>query len=415
MKNNIIKELKNRNLINQISNEKQIIKELKKNNTYIYCGFDPTYESLHIGHLIPLITLKRFKTFGHKIIILIGNFTAMIGDPSFKKKKRKNNSIKNINKFSNKIKKQIKKIISNDIYILKNNKWFNKMKLNFFLKDLGKNFILNQMINKEFLKKRNFKNKNGINFSELSYTILQSYDFLYLFNNKKTKIQIGGSDQWGNIISGINLIKKKNKKESYGITLPLMVGKNGIKLSKTESNNIWLDEKKTTPYEFYQFWLNIPDEHTYIYLKQLTFLNIKKINYIIKNKNINKAKKILAENITKLIYGEKNTKNIIFATNIFFKKKIKIKKIDLEKLYKTKIPKINISNKIKNLKNILILLKITKTKSQSHNIIFNKSITINNKKIKNTNYEIEKKDKLFSKFTIIKKGKKNFYLIKWTN
>ncbi len=415
MKNNIIKELKNRNLINQISNEKKIIKELKKNKTYIYCGFDPTYESLHIGHLIPLITLKRFKKFGHKIIILIGNFTATIGDPSFKKKKRKNNSIKNINKFSNKIKKQIKKIISNNIYILKNNKWFNKMKINFFLKDLGENFILNQMINKEFLKKRNLKNKNGINFSELSYTILQSYDFLYLFNKKKTKIQIGGSDQWGNIISGINLIKKKNKKESYGITLPLMIGKNGIKLSKTKSNNIWLDEKKTTPYEFYQFWLNIPDEYTHIYLKQLTFLDIKKINFIIKNKNINESKKILAKNITKLIYGKKNTKDIIFATNFFFKKKIKIKKKDLEKLFKIKIPKINISNKIKKLKNILILLKITKTKSQSHNIIYSKSITINNKKIKNTNYEIEKKDKLFNKFTIIKKGKKNFYLIKWIN
>ncbi len=419
MKNNIIKELKLRKLIEKISDEKKIKKILNNKNNNIYCGFDPNNDSLHIGHLIPLITLKRFLNLGYKPIILIGSFTSIIGDPSFRYKKRKKYNENKIKTFSKKIIKQIKNIISNKIKILQNIKWFENMKIKFFLKKIGKIFIINNMLNKKSIKKRNIKKYHGITFTELSYPILQSYDFLYLFKKENVKIQIGGSDQWGNIISGINLIKKKLKKKSFGITLPLITKKNGKKLSKSENNNdniIWLDPKKTTPYEFYQFWLNINDNKINEYFKQFTFLKIKKINDIIKNKNIKEKKEILAKKITEIVHGKKKIKNIIDTTKFFFKKKIKkITKKQFIKLFKNEIPKLSINNNIINLKEIIILLKIVKTKSQAHNLICNKTIKINNKKITNYKYNIKKKDKLFNTFTIIKKGKKNFFLIKWIN
>ncbi len=413
MKNNIIKELKLRNLIIQISNKNKIKKYIKNKNISIYCGFDATNDSLHIGHLIPLLTLKRFQNYGYKIIILIGEFTSLIGDPSFQNKKRKQYNIKKISKFSKKIIKQIKKIIPNNIIIKKNNKWFKNMKINFFLKNLCNNFIVNKMLNKEAIKKRNKINKKGINFKELSYSILQSYDFLHLFNTENTKIQIGGSDQWGNIISGINLINKINKKKSFGITLPLIIKKNGKKYSKSENDIIWLNKKKTTPYEFYQFWLNIEDNKVLNYIKQLTFLKNKKINYIKKNKNIYELKKILAKKITKIVHGKKNIKKIKFITKFYFKKKKKITINKLKKIFKFEIPKIILKKNIKKLKKILILLKITKTKSESNRLIYQSSIKINNITIKNINYKINKKDRYFNKFTILKKGKKKFFLIKW--
>ncbi len=409
MKKNILKELKYRKLIVQISNKKKIKKYLKKKNISIYCGFDPTYKSLHIGHLIPLLTLKRFVKYNYKVFVLIGKFTSKIGDPSFQKNKRKKN--KNLN-FSNKIINQIKNILGKKINIIKNSKWYNNMKLSFFLNKIGNNFIVNKILNKEAIKIRNLNNKKGINFKELSYPLLQSYDFLYLYKKKNTIIQIGGSDQWGNITSGINLIKKKLKKRSFGITLPLITKKNGIKHSKSFSNTIWLDKNKTSIYEFYQFWLNIPDNKVIIYLKQLTWINIKRIEYLNKNININKIKKILANKITEIVYNKKYIKDINLAINIFFKKK-NINKKKLTKLYKKSIPKINIINKIKKLKKILILLNIVNNKSQVHNLIKSLSIKINFNIIKNTEYKIKSKDKLFNKFTILQKGKKKFFLIKW--
>ncbi len=416
MKKNFIKNLKKRKLIVKISNKKKLIKKIKKNKINIYCGFDPTKESLHLGHLIPLITLKRLLNYGYKIIILLGGVTSIIGDPSFRKNKRNINSIYNINIYTKKINLQIKKFFKNNknILLLNNKKWFSNMKILFFLKNIGENFNVNQLLNKKAIKTRNSIYHKGITFTEFSYCILQSYDFLYLYKNFHINLQIGGSDQWGNITSGIDLIKKKYKKETFGITLPLMTKKNGEKFSKTENNTLWLDAKKTSPYEFYQFWLNIPDEQVYLFLKQITFLKLNTINSIIKKKKINYAKKILAQEITKIIHGKKELKNIEFSSNFFFKKKWKKNKKYFYKLYKYNIPKLKISKKITYLKEIILKLNITKSKSQAHNLILNKSIYINYKIILNVNYKIKNKDKYFNKFTLISKGKKKFFLLKWT-
>ncbi len=416
MKNNILKELKKRNLIFQISNKKEL-KILTKKKINIYCGFDPTYESLHIGHLIPLITLKRFQKYGHKINILIGGSTSIIGDPSFRKTERSYKSAKKITLFSKKIKKQIKKILikNKNLSFFNNKKWFKKMKILYFLKNIGRYFSLNQIINKEAIKKRINKNDKNINFSEISYNLLQSYDYLYLFKKHNIILQIGGSDQWGNITSGIQLIKKKYKKESYGLTLPLMTNKNEEKFGKTINQTLWLNKKKTSPYEFYQFWLNIPDEKIKIFLKQLTFLKISKINKITKSNNNTKNKYILAKEITKIIHGSKEFKNSLFITKTFFKSsKKKISKKHLKILSQKNISKI-ILKKTTTIKNIIFLLNLVKSKTESHKLIINKSISINNKRITNPYYILSDIDKLHKKYTIIKRGKKKFSLIIWSD
>ncbi len=417
MTKNIINEFKKRELIINISNEKKILNEIKQKNIKIYCGFDPTYKSLHLGHLIPLISLKRLQNEGHKITILIGNITSEIGDPSFKKKSRDYLSKKKIKKFTQKISKQIKNILNkntnNKISILNNSNWFKKMKMIFFLKKIGKYFIINKMLNKEAIKIRNNKNKKGISFTEMSYNILQSYDYLYLYKKFNINLQIGGSDQWGNITSGIDLIKKKTKKEVFGITLPLMTQKNGLKFGKTENKTLWIDKNITTPYEFYQFWLNTKDEQIPTLLKQLTFIKINDIEYILKNKNIKNIKKILAQEITEIIHGKKELQNSIFASDLLFKKKKKINKKKLKKLFNINMPKFKLKKKNKNIKKILLLLNIVKSRSQAHNFIINKSIYINNIIINDTNYCIKKKDKLYNKYTLINNGKKNFFLIEW--
>ncbi len=416
MKKNFLKSFTKRKLIIQITNKKKIETLIKKNKINIYCGFDPTAESLHLGHLIPLITIKRLIKYGYKPNILIGQTTSIIGDPSFKNKKRKEQKTKKILTYTKKINKQILSFFhkyENKIKIFNNNHWFKKIKILFFIKNIGQNFSINQMLNKESIKIRN-KNKEGITFSELSYNIFQSYDFAYLFKKYNINLQIGGSDQWGNITSGIYLIKKLYKKESFGITLPLMTKKNGYKFGKTDNKTLWLNHKKTTPYEFYQFWLNIPDEQTFTLLKQLTFIKFKQIKKIKNKKNIILAKKILAKKITKIVHGKKKLKKVILISKILFNylKNNKFNKHNFEYLFKQKISKTKIKNE-KNIKEILILTKLAQSKNQAKNLILNNSISLNNKKITDTNYVIKTEDKIFNKFSFICKGKKLFHLINW--
>ncbi len=413
MKNNIIKDLYKRKLIEQISS-KNLLNYINNKNIKIYCGFDPTNDSLHIGHLLLLITLKRFKKYKYNITIVLGETTAYIGDPSFKKNHRKQINYNKINNFKKKIKIQINNILKNKkkkIKILSNKKWFKKTKLINFLKNIGKYFKIQYLLNKNSIKKRN--TKYGINFKEITYNLLQSYDFYLLFKKYNINLQIGGSDQWGNITSGIHLIKKKYNKKSYGITLPLLTNKKGKKFGKSKKNNIWLDKNKTTPFEFYQFWLNIKDDNLYKYFKQLTFFNINKIKKMFKINNINDNKKILAKHITQIVHGKQETKKSIFASKYYFRKFNKITLKILDKLYKINIPKIKLKKNYKEIKKILIKLKISYSKSHAHNLILNKSININKKLIIDTNFLITKNNKLFNKYTIISKGKKNFYLIYW--
>ncbi len=418
MPKNIIKDLIKRKLIKQISNKSIFLKNIKNNKIInIYCGFDPTYKSLHIGHLLLIITLLRFKIKKFNITIILGTITAQIGEYTSHIKYKKNK----IKQFTKIIKKQIKNIFQNykkkyKINFIDNKKWFKKTKLIDFLKKIGNYFNINEILNKEHIKSKINKNKN-ITFKNITYILLQSYDYYWLYKNKKTNLQIGGSDQWGNIISGINLIKKKYNKNAFGFTLPLITDNLGNKLSKSSKNKqniIWLNKKLTSIYEFYQFWLNIKDNLTSLYLKQFTFLKTKKIKILCKKNNININKQILAKYITSIVHGKKNTQKAIFATKCYFNniKKITLKKFNL--LNKINLPKITINYKNNiNIKKILILLKISNSNNQSINLIKNKSIYLNQININNINYLINNNDKLFNKYSIISKGKKNFYLINW--
>lgn len=419
--NELIQQLKERGLIAQITEEKKLIEKLTSKKIVLYCGFDPTSDSLHIGHLGILTFLKRFQLAGHKIIILIGGATGIIGDPSFKSFERKLNSLETIKNWIKKIKKQILIFVKSKFYkkkliIVNNYDWFNSMNIFTLLRDIGKHFSINQMINKESVKNR-LKNNNSISFTEFSYNILQGYDFCFLNKKYNALLQIGGSDQWGNIISGIDLTRKLNKKKVYGITIPLITQKNGKKFGKTENGNIWLDPIKTSPYKFYQFWLNIDDKDIYRFLKIFTFLDINTIKLIEKTKKkknkIPNAKYILAEELTRIVHGEEKLISAKRISNSLFNNKLEnLTKKDFFQLSLDGISKININFDV-NLQNALVLTKLANSYRKARDLIISESISINGKKQTSLNYVFNNNDKLYGIYTLLKKGKKNFFLINW--
>ncbi|CAL4319581.1 tyrosine--tRNA ligase [Buchnera aphidicola] len=419
---NLIDELHKRKLIFHITNEIKFKELLNKNVVSLYCGFDPTEESLHIGHLLPLMMLKRFQLAGHKPIVLIGGATSLIGDPSFKKKERFLSKESVIDKWTVKITKQISFFLdfncgTNSALILNNNSWFKKINILSFLRDIGKHFSINTMINREAIKKRIQRVEQGISFTEFSYNLLQAYDFFILNKKHQVSLQIGGSDQWGNISSGMHLIHRLSKREAYGLTVPLLMQNNGMKFGKTESGTIWLDPKKTSPYKFYQFWMNIDDANVYYFLKLFTFMDLKEIKRREQNKNINNQiiydKALLAKKITSLVHGEKNLLAAERITNVLFFKNIEdIKISDLQQLKKDGIPVLEVY-KMKDLQEALVFSSLSKSRTQAKNMILSHSISINTKKITNKNHVFNENDKLFNQYTLISRGKKNHCLIFW--
>jgi tyrosyl-tRNA synthetase len=418
---NLIQKLHNRGLISHITNENNLNKLIQNNRISLYCGFDPTDESLHIGHLLPLIILRRFQIAGHKPIVLIGGATSLIGDPSFKKKERVFNTNYNINQWTNKISKQISYFLdfnsgTNSALLLNNNIWFDKINILTFLRDVGKYFSINKMINRVAIKKRITRPDQGISFTEFSYNLLQAYDFFILNQQYQVDLQIGGSDQWGNISSGMHLINKKSKKESYGLTVPLLIQSNGMKFGKTESGTIWLDANKTSPYKFYQFWMNIEDSNVYNFLKMFTFIKASEINVREQknsaNNQIIQDKICLAKNITLLVHGEQQLLAAERITEFLFSKNVtNIQESDLQQLRQDGIPSIQIDD-IKDLQEALVLSSLAQSRTQAKNMIMSNSISINTHRIRK-NHIFNNHDKLFGKFTLLSRGKKNHSLLCW--
>ncbi|BAH83290.1 tyrosyl-tRNA synthetase [Candidatus Ishikawaella capsulata Mpkobe] len=410
----LIQTLHERGLIAQVTNEKMLSKILQEKSITVYCGFDPTASSLHLGHLIPLIILKYFQNAGHKPIILIGGATGLIGDPSFKAMERKLNNKENINKWLEKIKIQVKNFLNfdsseNSAITLNNYDWFSKMNVLSFLRDIGKHFSVNQMINKEAVKQRLNRDEQGISFTEFAYNILQSYDFAYLNQSYGVKLQIGGSDQWGNIITGIMLTKRLYKNEVFGLTVPLLTKHDGTKFGKTENESIWLDAKKTSPYKFYQFWINISDKDVYRFLKLFTFLSVQEINSL----KIKNAQYVLAEYVTRLVHGNEG---LITAQRItiglFCGDLKKLTKLDLEQLAQDGISNITLQQNA-DLPQVLVDAHLAPSRSQAHNMINSGAILVNGQKQHNVKYTFCNKDKLFGKFTLICRGKKHHCLVIW--
>ena len=309
----LIEDLKARGLYNDCTGEAELVEKLESGCQTLYCGFDPTADSLHIGSLVPLLVLKRFQMAGHKPLALVGGATGLIGDPSFKAAERKLNGPEVVAGWVEKLKAQVSRFIEfdsgeNSAKVVNNLDWVGEFNMLDFLRDVGKFFSVNQMIQKESVKQRLDRDGAGISFTEFTYMILQSYDFAKLNEIEDCILQIGGSDQWGNITGGTELTRRMNGNQVFGLTLPLVTKADGTKFGKTESGTIWLDPKKTSPYAFYQFWLNTADADAYKFLKYFTFLSVEEIDAIEKEdaeiRGRKTAQPILAAEVTKLLHGE---------------------------------------------------------------------------------------------------------------
>lgn len=313
MSETLLQDLKARGLVAQMTSEDELEKHLSEGSVTLYCGFDPTADSLHIGSLVPLLTLKRFQEYGHKPLALVGGATGLIGDPSFKAQERKLNDDSTVANWVEKIRAQVSAFIdfdsgSNSAEVVNNLDWTQSVDILTFLRDIGKHFSVNQMIAKESVKQRIDREGEGISFTEFTYMILQSYDFQQLNQSHGCSLQIGGSDQWGNITGGTELTRRMNGNQVFGLTLPLITKSDGTKFGKTESGTIWLDSSKTSPYAFYQFWLQTADADVYRFLRYFTFLSVGQIEQIEKEDAERQgrpdAQRVLAEEVTRLVHSE---------------------------------------------------------------------------------------------------------------
>ncbi|WP_339722975.1 tyrosine--tRNA ligase [Marinomonas primoryensis] len=309
----LLNDLQARGLIAQMTAEDELRRHLDGGSRTLYCGFDPTADSLHIGSLVPLLMLKRFQLAGHKPLALVGGATGLIGDPSFKAVERKLNGPEVVAEWVEKLRAQVSQFIdfndeANSAEIVNNYDWTKDLSILDFLRDVGKHFSINAMIQKESVKQRINREGEGISFTEFTYMILQSYDFAELNRRHNCTLQIGGSDQWGNITGGTDLTRRQNGNQAFGLTMPLVTKSDGTKFGKTETGTIWLDSSKTSQYAFYQFWLNSADADAYKFLKYFTFLSVEEIDAIEKQDKEGGGKpqgqSILACEVTKLVHGD---------------------------------------------------------------------------------------------------------------
>lgn len=415
----LLEELKWRGLVYDIIDEEGLTKRLEEGPITLYCGFDPTADSLHIGSLLPIVTLLRFHKAGHNVIALTGGGTGLIGDPSGKKNERTMNAEETVHKWADCFKKQLSKFISFDnktAFCLDNYEWLGKISALEMWRDYGKHFSINYMLSKESVKARL---ENGLTYLEFSYMIMQSVDFLKMYQNPLThcQMQIGGQDQWGNITAGMELIRKVEGPEAkvYALTMPLITKSDGTKFGKTEGGAIWLDEKKTSPYEMYQFFINTADADVCRYLKYYTFLTqeeIKEYEEKVANEpHLREAQKRLAKEILILVHGEKAYNEAVKITEALFSGKIKDLTVEEIEMGFKDVPSTTLENDLL-LIDTLVLVKAAQSKREAREFITNGAVSVNGDQVRDLEYVISKNSAIGNKFTIIRRGKKNYYMIK---
>jgi tyrosyl-tRNA synthetase len=415
---NLLQELKWRGLIYDIINEEALEKRLNQPIT-LYCGFDPTADSMHIGSLLPIVTLLRFHKAGHRVIALTGGGTGMIGDPSGKRTERQMNAEEIVHQWSELFKKQFAKFIPFDnktAFALDNYEWLGSMKAIEMWRDYGKHFSINYMLAKESVKSRI---ENGLTYLEFSYMIMQSIDFLKMYQDKNLhcQLQIGGQDQWGNITAGMELIRKieGSDAEVYGLTLPLITKSDGTKFGKTESGAIWLDEKKTSPYEMYQFFINTADNDVIRFLKYYTFLTKEEIEALeekVKTEpHLREAQKVLAREVVTLVHGKEAYEEAVKLTEALFSGNIKGLNVEEIRMGFKNVSSVELKEDT-NIVDALILVKAASSKREAREFINNGAVSINGDIVKDLDYTISKANAIGNEFTVIRRGKKNYYLIK---
>ena len=429
---NVLKDLQSRDLIAQTTDIEALDALLNEQKISLYCGFDPTADSLHIGHLLPVLALRRFQQAGHTPIALVGGATGMIGDPSFKATERSLNSAETVAGWVESIRNQLKPFLSfegeNTAIMANNADWFGSMNCLDFLRDIGKHFSVNSMLNKESVKQRIERDDVGISFTEFAYSLLQGYDFAELNKRHGAVLEIGGSDQWGNITAGIDLTRRLHQKQVFGLTLPLVTKSDGTKFGKTEGGAVWLNAKKTSPYQFYQFWLKVADADVYKFLKYFTFLSIEEIDAIeAKDKASGtkpEAQRILAEEMTRLIHGEEALAAAQrISESLFAEDQSHLTESDFEQLALDGLPTFEVSESL-NVVETLVKTGLASSNKEARGFVNSKAVLLNGKpaEANNPNHAAEKPDdaymltdehKRFGKYTIVRRGKRNHALLVW--
>lgn len=423
---NIIEELKWRGLIQDImpGTEDQFVKE----PTSAYVGFDPTADSLHIGSLIPIIILVHLQHFGHKPVALVGGATGMVGDPSGKSAERNLLDKNTLDKNVAAVKQQLSRFLNfnvtdgNAAELVNNYDWFQSITFLDFIRDVGKHISVNYMMAKDSVKKR-LEGENGMSFTEFTYQLVQGYDFYWLYEHKNCKVQFGGSDQWGNIVTGTELIRRKGGGEAFAFTCPLLTKSDGSKFGKTEKGNIWLDASKTSPYAFYQFWLNTADADAERFLKVFTFLPAKEIDELVQQHKGNEHQRILqkrlAQELTCFVHSEKDYEFALKASSILFNNDTAeiLKELNEEQLLQVMegVPSVEIKKDQLETLDVVSLLaetKILPSKGEAKKMLVGGGIFLNKEKVISPEEKIGTERLLNDKYVLVQKGKKNYFLLK---
>lgn len=418
-KQDLMHELQWRGLIAQLSNADGLRDHLESGSKFLYCGFDPTADSLHIGSLVPLLALKRFQLCGHKPILLLGGATGLIGDPSDRKDERNLNKEDKVGSWVESLHAQVSRFLdfqgNNPALICNNLDWTRDLDVVSFLRDIGKHFSVNQMVQRESIKARLDREGQGISYTEFSYMLLQAMDFLELARRQECFVQIGGSDQWGNIVSGIDLVRRDLGKEAFALTMPLVTKADGTKFGKTASGAIWLDARKTSPYSFYQFWLNTADADVESFLKFFTFLGEDEIKLLgqqtLEQPELRKAQRRLAREVTLLVHGEialssaERISECLFAGNVNGLEEADLAQLQLDGLASVKL------DSGTGLLTAMVDTALAKSTGEARKLIQGNGVNINGQTVSDPRMELAFEDALFGRFYLLRRGKKQYALI----
>jgi tyrosyl-tRNA synthetase len=422
---NLIEELQWRGMLQDImpGTEEQLANE----TTSGYVGFDPTSDSLHIGSLVPILLLVHLQRAGHKPLALVGGATGMVGDPSGKSQERNLLTEEVLQKNLEGVKNQLRKFLDFDsntpiaAELVNNYDWFKNMNFLSFIREVGKHISVNYMMSKDSVRKR-IEGETGISFTEFTYQLIQGYDFYWLYQNKNCKLQMGGSDQWGNITTGTELIRRKAGGEAFAFTCPLITKADGGKFGKTEQGNVWLDPDKTTPYQFYQFWVNAADSDAEKWIKIFTLLDKKEIGHLLEEHQADASKRVLqkrlAKEVTVFVHGEEEFQKALETTEKLFARQnasaesLSIEDLEkIEGIVKIDIPRDSLQAGV-DIVSFLSGAKIFPSKGETRKMIQNGGVSINRNKISDAGFLVNEQMLLHEKYLLVQKGKKNYYLLK---
>ncbi len=418
--NELLEDLEYRGLVHQSTHRDELAVKLQKESVTLYAGFDPTADSLHIGHLLPILVLRRFQQAGHKPIALVGGGTGLIGDPSGRTTERSLNSDDTVALWTERLKGQLSRFLdfnatSNPAKLVSNYDWIKPLDIISFLRDIGKNFTVNYMLAKDSVDSRL---ANGISFTEFSYMILQAYDFQQLHVNHGCSLQIGGSDQWGNITAGLDLISKTGGGEAFGMTLPLVTKSDGKKFGKSESGAVWLDRSKTSVYQFYQFWINTDDADVVKFLKYFTPLSREQIAdlqaEVAERPEKRAAQRELAREVTRLVHGDDGLEAAERITQALFSGEVtQLNEAELVEALQD-MPSATVEDAAtSSLMDLLIAVQAAPSRRQARTDIENGAVLVNGSKVTDANRAIAREERLHGKFIVLRRGKKNYYLVKF--